>query len=185
MRNFPLGAGLSCRTGTSLFPSSAFLLLLSLFFQSVTHAQWTSTGSNTYLTTGTNNVGIGTQTPGAKLEVDGNLLLLATYPLYINSGYIAALQVTVAASLPDYVFNDGYRLLSLDSVDRYIRANHHLPDVPSADSVAKAGLDLGGNQAVLLKKIEELTLYLLQQQPELEELKADNKRMAAKLRARQ
>jgi hypothetical protein len=66
-------------------------------------------------------------------------------------------------------------------VEKYIAANHHLPDVASADQMKAQGLDVGDNQTVLLKKIEELTLYVIQQQKELEEVKAENRRLAAKI----
>jgi hypothetical protein len=104
------------------------------------------------------------------------------YSLAVNGPAIFTKVVVKAFSnWPDYVFRPEYRLPSLDSVSNYIQSNHHLPDVPSADSVAKSGIDLGNNQAVLLKKIEELTLYVIQQQRELEEVKAENKRLAAKI----
>ncbi|MES1249192.1 MAG: hypothetical protein ABUL46_00835, partial [Chitinophaga rupis] len=97
------------------------------------------------------NVGIGTTSTGTmKLAVEGN---------------IGARKVVVTASnpFPDYVFSSGYQLTPLDSVARYIRLHSHLSEMPSADSVAKNGLDLGGNQEALLKKIEELTLYIIEQ----------------------
>ncbi|HXO75062.1 MAG TPA: hypothetical protein VN824_07515, partial [Puia sp.] len=89
--------------------------------------------------------------------------------------------VQLHSSWPDYVFQPGYHLPSLDSLSHFLQSNHHLPEIPSADSVAKNGLDLGDNQAQLLKKVEELTLYVIQQQKELEEVKAENRRLAAKI----
>lgn len=56
-------------------------------------------------------------------------------------------------------------------VEKFIASNKHLPDVPSAATVAKDGVDLGENQVVLLKKIEELTLYIIQQNKEMQEQK--------------
>ncbi len=84
-----------------------------------------------------------------------------TNRLFVETG-IRTRKVTVdQATWPDYVFRTGYRLPPLDGLARYIDANHHLPGVVNADSVAKNGLDLGANQAALLKKIEELTLYVI------------------------
>jgi hypothetical protein len=101
----------------------------------------------------------------------------ASYKLFVETG-IRTRKVTVdQTAWPDYVFNQGYTLPSLPSVAAYIRAHHHLPDMPSADSVARSGVDLGSNQAQLLKKIEELTLYTIDQQNQLEELKQQNKVM--------
>lgn len=69
----------------------------------------------------------------------------------------------------DYVFDPAYQLPTLKEVEDFIKRNKHLPDVPSAKEVKKNGIDLGDNQAVLLKKIEELTLYLIQQNKKIEE----------------
>jgi len=111
---------------------------------------------------GNGSVSIGTTNPGTnKLAVEGT---------------IGARKVVVTlSSFADYVFKRGYSLPSLSSVARYIRSNGHLPEMPTADSVQKNGLDLGGNQVVLVKKIEELTLYLIQQNKELEALKQHDK----------
>jgi hypothetical protein len=113
---------------------------------------------------GNGSVGIGTTTPKAKLAVNGDIL---------------AKKVTVSLNnLPDYVFNTNYSLRSLNEVEQYIQQHHHLPEVPSAEEVKKDGLNLGDNQATLLKKIEELTLYVIemeknqkQQQQEIQQLK--------------
>jgi hypothetical protein len=71
---------------------------------------------------------------------------------------------------PDYVFHSNYRLRPLSEVEAYIQQNHHLPEVPSEEDVRKEGLDLGNNQATLLKKVEELTLYLIDQNKKIEVL---------------
>jgi len=104
----------------------------------------------------TGNVGIGTTNPG-------------TYALAV-AGTVAAQAVKVTQSnWSDYVFDDGYKLASLSEVENYINQNKHLPDVPSAKEVTTNGIDLGDNQAVLLKKIEELTLYSIEQDKKLKE----------------
>ena len=86
-------------------------------------------------------------------------------------GTIGARKVIVTQTnpFPDYVFKPGYRLSPLDSISLYIHVHHHLPEIPSADSVATNGLDLGGNQVLLLKKIEELTLYAIEQNKQYRE----------------
>ena len=71
------------------------------------------------------------------------------------------------ASWPDYVFKRNYRLPSLGSLKTYIRMNGHLPEVPTADEVSEKGIDLGANQAVLLKKVEEMMLYIIHQDEKL------------------
>jgi hypothetical protein len=101
-------------------------------------------------------VGIGTITPDAKLTVNGA---------------IHSKEVKVDMDiLPDYVFDKNYNLPSLKQVQKYINQYHHLPDVPSAAEVAKDGLKLGEMNAILLKKVEELTLYLLEKDKEVKEL---------------
>jgi hypothetical protein len=72
---------------------------------------------------------------------------------------------------PDYVFASDFELRSLDEVATFIEENQHLPEIPSAAEIAKNGLDVGGMNILLLKKVEELTLYILQQQKEIDELK--------------
>ena len=64
---------------------------------------------------------------------------------------------------PDYVFSKNYKLQPLSKLASYIQANYHLPNVPSADEVKHQGVDVAENQAILLRKIEELTLYMIRQ----------------------
>ena len=86
------------------------------------------------------------------------------YMLAVNgSAIFTGVWVKLNANWPDYVFQQNYDLPSLKSVAQYIRVNGHLPDIPSADNIARNGIDLGDNQAALLKKIEELTLYIIAQ----------------------
>ncbi|MEM9885154.1 MAG: hypothetical protein AAF849_04620 [Bacteroidota bacterium] len=106
------------------------------------------------------NVGIGTTTPLTKFVVDGE---------------IRATKVRVRGdvNLPDYVFEPDYELRSLEEVATYIDANGHLPEVPSAEQVEQEGLSLGDMDATLLKKIEELTLYMIEMKRENEALKQE------------
>jgi len=93
-----------------------------------------------------------------------SLTAYAGYRLIVEEGIKSKkVKVDVQTAWPDHVFHKSYELPTLEFVEKYIADNHHLPDVPSADDVAKEGLDLGDNQAVLLKKIEELTLYIIDQ----------------------
>jgi hypothetical protein len=71
---------------------------------------------------------------------------------------------------PDYVFNKDYQLPALAEVEKFIQQNKHLPGIPAAAEVQQKGLDLGDNQAALLKKIEELTLYIIEQNKKIEGL---------------
>ncbi len=74
----------------------------------------------------------------------------------------------------DFVFDKNYRLLTLQQVEAHIKKHHHLPGVPSAATVQKNGLDVGNGQALLLQKIEELTLYIIKQDKEIQKLKSKN-----------
>jgi hypothetical protein len=103
------------------------------------------------------NVGIGTtDTKGYKLGVNG-------------AAIATSMTVKLNANWPDFVFAETYGLRSLAEVERYIQANSHLPEVPSAAQVGKDGINLGEMDATLLKKIEELTLYLIEQNKQLQE----------------
>ncbi len=95
------------------------------------------------------------------------------YTLAVN-GKIGAKDVqveTASTTWPDYVFAKDYHLPSLTEVEKYIQENKHLENVPSAKEIEKNGHSLGEMDKILLKKVEELTLYVIQQQKEIEELK--------------
>lgn len=75
-------------------------------------------------------------------------------------GGIRAKSLKIEPLWADYVFDSAYYLLPLDSLHNYITMNGHLPGVQTAEQVAEHGIDIGETQALLLAKIEELTLYL-------------------------
>lgn len=91
-----------------------------------------------------------------------------------NTTYVNKLRVTLANPFPDYVFESNYKLKPLAELGVYIQKNKHLPNVPSAEEIAtnKNQIDVGEMQVKLLEKVEELTLYILQQQKEIDALKA-------------
>ncbi len=103
------------------------------------------------------NVGIGTANPDA------------AYKLSVN-GKIRSKEIKVEAGWSDYVFNDDYKLKAISEVENFIKKNHHLPDVPSAAEVEKNGVNLGETSSLLLKKIEELTLYLIEKDKQVNKL---------------
>ena len=73
----------------------------------------------------------------------------------------------------DNVFNSSYNLMSIYDLKSYINANHHLPEIPTTQEVMKDGVDLGKMNALLLKKIEELTKYMIDMQSQLDETKKE------------
>ena len=97
----------------------------------------------------------------------------ANYKLFVESGIRTRKVKIDMDTWPDYVFASEYQLMSLDEVEQYIQQHKYLPDVPSADEVAKNGLELGESQAALLRKVEELTLYLIEQNRPIEQLKQE------------
>lgn len=109
------------------------------------------------------SVGIGTSTPSEKLSVEGNITA---------NGFVKAKKLWVTQlGWSDYVFNEDYKLRSLSSVESFIKQNKRLPDVPSAKEVQENGISIGDSQALLLKKIEELTLYVIELKKEINQLK--------------
>ncbi|MEM9340184.1 MAG: hypothetical protein AAGA66_15725 [Bacteroidota bacterium] len=108
------------------------------------------------------NVGIGTDSPTEKLDVNGN----------IRAANIRASNVNVKlGSFPDYVFADNYDLMPLEELEAYIDANKHLPEMPTEAEVLENGADLGQLNTLLVEKIEELTLHLISLKKEIVQLK--------------
>ncbi len=73
---------------------------------------------------------------------------------------------------PDFVFEPTYELIPLNKLEAYIKANQHLPGIPSAQEVEREGIELGKMNALLLQKIEEMTLHMITLQKQIDELKA-------------
>jgi hypothetical protein len=80
--------------------------------------------------------------------------------------------VKIQGNWPDYVFYDEYELMALTDLKKFILSHGHLPNMPVADEVEQEGIKTGETIRVLTEKVEELTLYLLKQQEEIEALKA-------------
>lgn len=95
------------------------------------------------------NVGIGTTSPSDLLSVNGK---------------IRAHEIKVeTTNWPDYVFDNNYKPLSLMELEKFTQVHKHLPGIPTAKEVEKEGVDLGNMNKILVQKIEELTLHLIQQ----------------------
>lgn len=107
-----------------------------------------TSGTTDFIVTTLGNIGIGTTSPTEKLSVNGNIRTKKV--------------IVTRTNWSDYVFDEAYKLKPLAEVAQFIKQNKHLPEIPSAKEVMEKGVDLGDNQALLLKKIEELTLYLIE-----------------------
>ncbi len=105
---------------------------------------------------GNGNIGIGTSTPDNKLDV---------------LGVIRANEVIVETGWADYVFQDDYKLKPLSEVEAFIKENKHLPSVPSAAKIQDKGAHVAELMTKMMEKIEELTLYSIEQKKEIDELK--------------
>jgi hypothetical protein len=127
-------------------------------------ARWLfSTSTNGTVYDSVDNIAIGTSdAKGYKLAVNG-------------SAIFNTVKVKPTGSWPDYVFRKGYQLPGLGELEQYIQKYRHLPGVVAAREAEKNGVDVGENQAALLKKVEELTLYLID---ENKQLKAQNAKLA-------
>jgi hypothetical protein len=101
------------------------------------------------------NVGIGVLNPVNKLEVNG---VIRSKELIVETGWA------------DYVFEDNYKLPSLETVEKHIKINKHLPNIPSANTIQNQGLSVGAVQTKMMEKIEELTLYIIEQNKRIKEL---------------
>ena len=110
-------------------------------------------------------IGIGNTTPAIgtshRLFVEGGL---TSEEIVING-------LDKNGNWPDYVFKPGYDLISVDDLAGYIKKNGHLPGIPTSEEIIKDGMNVYEMNRLLLEKIEELTLYLIRQQEEIDNIK--------------
>lgn len=141
----------------------------------------TGTIGNYFLFLGNNGkVGVNTDNPTAQLTVNGKTLIgnpatitnmPGSYNLYVQGGILTEkVRVALYSSIywADYVFDSKYKLRSLEEVEKYVTENKHLPDVPSSAQVKEEGIDVAQMDATLLRKVEELTLYVIDQNKKIE-----------------
>ena len=161
---------------------------------SLDDGDWDKNGDNVSKTTG--KVGIGTSNPTQTLEVQGTLRVspssAGSSGLFVNAEGLVGIGTTTMAGYKlavagkirstevtiehiddwyDCVFEEDYPLTPLAEIEQFVKQNKHLPEVPSEAEVKANGINLGEMNAILLKKIEELTLHVIQQQKEIDALK--------------
>ncbi|WP_320052039.1 hypothetical protein [uncultured Acetobacteroides sp.] len=112
------------------------------------------------------NVGIGTSNPQNLLDVNGT---------------IRAKEVKVESGWADFVFKPDYQLKPLAEVEQFITTNGHLPEIPTTKEVEQNGVNLGEMNAKLLQKVEELTLYLIDQSKKIDQLSKENRALKRKV----
>ena len=112
----------------------------------------------------------------------------AATPMNIPAGYRLVVQdgiltekIKVAirnqTDWADYVFEPTYSLMPLSEVEKFIKKNRHLPNVPSAGAMVEKGIEVGHTSKIFMEKIEELTLYMIEMKKEIESLKVENAKL--------
>ena len=153
----------SVRIGTSTWAEFTYFNFSTKKYEmraGITDAEYKNSGDILFNNTGAFGVGMGTTAipSGVKMAVNGK----------INCKEV---EVTITG-WSDYVFAKDYNLRTLEEVEAYIKENKHLPDVPSEKEVLENGVNVGEMNSTLLKKIEELTLYMIELKKENEQMKA-------------
>ena len=122
---------------------------------------------------GNGSVGIGFHTGYTQGEYKNQ-----GYKLAVNGGIICE-ELKVITDVPDadYVFERNYKLNTLPEVESYILENKHLPNIPSAADFKKDGYKVGEMDEMLLRKVEEMTLYLISQNKRIEALEKENRKL--------
>lgn len=105
-----------------------------------------------------------------KVSVNTNSMN-TSYSLCVKGGILTdKVKIMHSSDWPDYVFASGYLLMPLSDLKSFVKEYHHLPEVPTENDIMTEGIEIGDMQGILLKKIEEMTLYILQQQEQIDKL---------------
>ncbi|MBL4653093.1 MAG: hypothetical protein JKY53_09580, partial [Flavobacteriales bacterium] len=140
---------------------------------------WTTTGSYVYVAG--KKMGVGTSSPKADLHVIGQAIIgnkritsgaHTNYKLAVDGKILMKEAVVTSKNWADFVFEPNYELRTIEEVEKYINENHHLPEVPTQEEIAENGKNLGDIDVILLQKLEELTLYVIELNNKNKELEA-------------
>jgi hypothetical protein len=120
------------------------------------------------------------QSNAGKIRLEGSQIAIGAvtddaddYKLAVAGKAICEeLRVEMVDDWPDYVFAKDYKLTTLSELKDFIEKNHHLPNIPKASEIHESGLDVGEMNRKLMEKVEELTLYVIKLQEQIDELKA-------------
>jgi hypothetical protein len=107
---------------------------------------------------------------GLKSQLSGNH---TNALLHVHGKAVATEVIVTQQNWSDFVFDKNYKLMKLSDLEAYYTTHHHLPNVPTTDEIQTNGNDIGKTDALLLQKIEELTLYVVDLKKEIETLKKD------------
>lgn len=131
-------------------------------------ARFTANGTSRMILTQPGNLGIGTTSPTQKLHVVGNVHVTG----FVNADGGLKIKSAWSMEVPDYVFSPKYKPMELAAVEAFVKTNRHLPEIPSAAELNRDGMNVAEMNLLLLKKVEELTLYVIEQDKRLKELAA-------------
>lgn len=171
--NIGIGTGADAITATLYVKKSSNSGDGTAVFKGTTHFSHFhySTNEDTYIRGGKDNSSvILNDIPGGKVGIG---VFPTTYTLEVN-GTTRAKEVIVETGWADYVFDEKYKLRSIDEMEAFVKENKHLPNIPKASDIETNGLKVGETNKVMMEKIEELALYIIQLKKEIDILKAKN-----------
>jgi hypothetical protein len=174
-----MGAGIKFDNGENTF-GQIFQKEQSLNIEAMEESELKirTNGEDRFVINSVGNIRIGPEYPGDSGDGNGdnggngNGDDQTAYKMSVSGKMITG-EIKVVETLeglwPDYVFEKGYKLMSLKETEQYIKKEKHLPEIPSADEVNKSGIELAKMNAKLLKKIEELTIHMIEMDKKMTE----------------
>jgi hypothetical protein len=175
----PFGGKVGIGTGTTTINSTLFVIKSAnsgdgtAVFKGTTHFTHFHYGANedTYIRGGKDNANvIINDIPGGKVGIG---VVPTLYTLEVN-GTTRSKELIVETGWADYVFEEKYKLKSIEELEVFVKENKHLPNIPSAAEIESKGLKVGETNKVMMEKIEELALYIIQLKKEIDLLKTKN-----------